>query len=229
MRHVKLLCMLLGLTFILTACGNSVKAKLHETNSGFNAQITGKTNHKKVYWQIGDTIHTTKTTDDAFTFEVPYKAKQYRITLADNEEMRHPTYVEGPVAKEIVQWPNFIQLYNPIAQQKGLGVFEANPLDGIRTDQVDSKNVIAMNVSDSKVLGISIKGLNVRKNLTFKNYVFAFSTSVGTKPAKITELVNRSLKKPGSPMQLTEREVRYTVMTTTNNKQQVTQLSMNHL
>lgn len=101
MRHVKLLFMILGLTFILTACGNPVKAKLHETNSGFNAQITGKTKHKKVYWQIGDTIHTTKTTDDAFAFEVPYKAKQYRITLADNEEMRNPTYVEGPVAKKL--------------------------------------------------------------------------------------------------------------------------------
>ncbi|ASN62145.1 hypothetical protein [Latilactobacillus curvatus] len=229
MLHVKLLFMILGLTFILTACGNPVKAKLHETNSGFNAQITGKTKHKKVYWQIGDTIHTTKTTDDAFAFEVPYKAKQYRITLADNEEMRNPTYVEGPVAKEIVQWPNFIQIYNPIAQQKELGVFEANPLEGIRTDQVDSNNVIAMNVSDSKVLGISIKALNAGKNLTFKNYVLAFSTSIGTKPTQITELVDRSLKKSGSLMQLTDREVRYTVMTTNNNKQQVTQLSINHL
>lgn len=143
--------------------------------------------------------------------------------------MRNPTYVEGPVAKEIVQWPNFIQIYNPIAQQKGLGVFEANPLEGIRTDQVDSNNVIAMNVSDSKVLGISIKALNAGKNLTFKNYVLAFSTSIGTKPTQITELVDRSLKKSGSLMQLTDREVRYTVMTTNNNKQQVTQLSINHL
>ncbi|MCP8849129.1 hypothetical protein LOX61_01255 [Latilactobacillus curvatus] len=86
-----------------------------------------------------------------------------------------------------------------------------------------------MNVSDSKVLGISIKALNAGKNLTFKNYVLAFSTSIGTKPTQITELVDRSLKKSGSLMQLTDREVRYTVMTTNNNKQQVTQLSINHL
>ncbi|KRM22407.1 hypothetical protein FC90_GL001009 [Latilactobacillus graminis DSM 20719] len=218
--------MILGLTLLLSACGNPVKAKLHTTNNGFNAQIIGKTKQKKVYWQIGDTVHATKTTDGKFTFEVPYKAKQYRVTLADNKQLNKPTYVEGPTAKSIIHWSDFIQLYNPIARQKGLGVFEATTLEGIRTDQIDRNTMIAMNVSDSKILGISIKALAADKNQTFKNYCFAFITSIGTKPARITTLVDRSLKQPGSLIQLTDHQVRYTVMTTKHNKHQITQLSI---
>ncbi|MGO3388706.1 hypothetical protein ACYUMT_06835 [Latilactobacillus sakei] len=228
MRRIKLLSLLMSLLLLLTACGNPVAVKLHENGSGFNATVTGKTKKKRVYWQIGDQTHSVKVTDDTFEVDIPYKAKEYRVTFADNEQLNNPTYLQGPAATPITKWSTFIARYNPLAHQKNLGVFDAKSIEGIRSDQVDDHNVISINASSGEILGISVKSLDAKNNLMFKNYLTAFTTSIGSPKEQIKKLVNQSFNQPNKLLQLTTKNIRYSIITTTNQKHKMTQLAITH-
>ncbi|SPC37716.1 hypothetical protein [Latilactobacillus fuchuensis] len=73
MRRLSTILMCFATFLLLTACGKSVSAKLQPNNGGFNAVVTGKSKAKKVYWQVDDTIHSVKTTNETFTIKVPYQ------------------------------------------------------------------------------------------------------------------------------------------------------------
>lgn len=227
-RIITLVSLLASLLLLLTACGNPVAVKLHENGSGFNATVTGKTKKKRVYWQVGDQTHSVKVTDGTFKVDIPYKAKEYRVTFADNEQLNNPTYLQGPAATPITHWSTFIARYNPLARQKKLGVFDAKSIEGIRSDQVDDQNVISINASDDQILGISIKSLEAQNNQVFKNYLKAFSTGLGTNNNQITTLVKQSFKQPNKLLQLTTKRIRYSIITTTDQKHKMTQLAITH-
>lgn len=228
MRRVSCLLMTLATLLLLTACGQSVTAKLHTNQSGFNAVVTGKTQAKKIYWQVDDTIHSKTTTDGTFKIEVPYRTKAYRVTLADNQQLTNPTYLDGAKTTPMISWFNFIAKYNPLANQQGIGIFDATPFDGIHTDQVDEQTAIAMNVNNSQIIGISIKALSPSKNVTFNKYLTAFTTSLGTNPTTVAALVEKSLKAPNQLTQMTSQHIIYTVVTSTVQKQTLTQISMSY-
>lgn len=228
MRRIKLLSLLMSLLLLLTACGNPVAVKLHENGSGFNATVTGKTKKKRVYWQIGDQTHSVKVTDGTFEVDIPYKAKEYRVTFADNEQLNNPTYLQGPAATPITKWSTFIARYNPLARQKNLGVFDAKSIEGIRSDQIDDHNVISINASDGEILGISVKTLDAKNNRVFKNYLESFTASLGTNNKQVTALVKQSFDRPNNLLQLTTKKIRYSIITTTNQKHKMTQLAITH-
>ncbi|MCP8851178.1 hypothetical protein [Latilactobacillus sakei] len=229
MRRITLVSLLASLLLLLTACGNPVAVKLHENGSGFNATVTGKTKQKWVYWQIGDQTHSVKVTDGTFEVDIPYKAKEYRVTFADNEQLNNPTYLQGPAATPITKWSTFIARYNPLARQKNLGVFDAKAIEGIRSDQIDDHNVISINASDGQILGISVKSLDAKNNLVFKNYLESFTASLGTDNKQVTTLVKQSFNRPNKLLQLTTKKIRYSIITTTNQKHKMTQLAITHV
>ncbi|MCP8858414.1 hypothetical protein [Latilactobacillus fuchuensis] len=228
MRRLSTILMCFATFLLLTACGKSVSAKLQPNNGDFNAVVTGKSKAKKVYWQVDDTIHSVKTTNETFTIKVPYQVKANRMTLSDQADLTNPTYLDGPKTTSLISWFNFIAQYNPLAQKQGIGVFDTTPVIGIRTDQVDEQTAIAMNVSDSQILGISIKALDATKNPLFKKYLTTFTTSLGTNTDTIDKLVTQAIKNPNQLKKTTNHGVLYTAITMTGQKQSITQVSMSH-
>ena len=168
-------------------------------------------------------------TDGTFEVDIPYKAKEYRVTFADNEQLNNPTYLQGPAATPITKWSTFIARYNPLARQKNLGVFDAKAIEGIRSDQIDDHNVISINASDGQILGISVKSLDAKNNLVFKNYLESFTASLGTDNKQVTTLVKQSFNRPNKLLQLTTKKIRYSIITTTNQKHKMTQLAITHV
>ncbi|USG02637.1 hypothetical protein [Latilactobacillus sakei] len=107
-------------------------------------------------------------------------------------------------------------------------ICHAKSIEGIRSDQVDDHNVISINASSGEILGISVKSLDAKNNLMFKNYLTAFTTSIGSSEEQIKKLVNQSFNQPNKLLQLTTKNIRYSIITTTNQKHKMTQLAITH-